>query len=88
MKYLDSTGLSTLVGQIKSKFALKTELPTDTDTTYTFANGTNGSFTVTPSGGKAQTVTIGKPSTAGTADKATSDGSGNNIANTYATKVK
>ena len=28
-----------------------------TDTTYTFANGTNG-FTVTPSGGSAQTVTI------------------------------
>jgi hypothetical protein len=28
-----------------------------TDTTYTFANGTNG-FTVTPSGGSAQTVTV------------------------------
>ena len=42
---------------------------TNTNTTYTFANG-NGSFTVTPSGGSAQTVSIGKPSTAGTADKA------------------
>ena len=30
---------------------------TDNNTTYTFANGTNG-FTVTPSGGSAQTVTI------------------------------
>jgi len=30
---------------------------TDNDTTYTFANGTNG-FTVTPSGGTAQTVTV------------------------------
>ena len=30
---------------------------TDTNTTYTFANGTNG-FTVTPSGGTAQTVTV------------------------------
>lgn len=30
---------------------------TFTDTTYTFANGTNG-FTVTPSGGTAQTVTV------------------------------
>lgn len=30
---------------------------TDTNTTYTFANGTNG-FTVTPSGGSAQTVTV------------------------------
>ena len=44
----------------------------DTNTTYTFANGTNGSFSVTPSGGQAQTVTIGKPSTAGTADVANS----------------
>lgn len=41
----------------------------DTNTTYTFANGTDGSFTVTPSTGGAQTVTIGKPATAGTADK-------------------
>ena len=31
--------------------------PTDNNTTYTFANGTNG-FTVTPSGGSAQTVTV------------------------------
>lgn len=30
---------------------------TDNNTTYTFANGTNG-FTVTPSGGTAQTVTV------------------------------
>ena len=30
---------------------------TDTNTTYTFANGTNG-FTVTPSSGSAQTVTV------------------------------
>ena len=29
----------------------------DTNTTYTFANGTNG-FTVTPSGGSAQTITV------------------------------
>lgn len=40
----------------------------DTDTTYSFSSGT-GSFTVTPSGGSARTVSIGKPSTAGTADK-------------------
>lgn len=45
-------------------------VPTDTNTTYTFANGLNGTFTVTPSGGTAQTVNIGKPSTAGRADKA------------------
>ena len=30
----------------------------DTDTTYTFTNGTEGSFSVTPSGGSAQTVTV------------------------------
>lgn len=61
----------------------------DTDTTYTFTNGTNGSFTVTPKGGSAQTVTIGKPATAGTADKATkatNDKNGHDIAETYLTK--
>lgn len=40
----------------------------DTNTTYSFSSGT-GSFTVTSSGGFAKTVSIGKPSTAGTADK-------------------
>ena len=40
-----------------------------TNTTYTFANGTAGNFTVTPSRGTAQTVSVGKPATAGTADK-------------------
>lgn len=45
-------------------------LPTEKDTTYTFTNGTDGSFTVTPLGGSAQKVTIGKPATAGTADTA------------------
>lgn len=46
-----------------------TTFATSANTTYTFASGTNGSFTVTPNGGTAQTVSIGKPSTAGTADK-------------------
>ncbi len=40
----------------------------DTNTTYRFSSG-NGGFTVTSSGGSSQTVSIGKPSTAGTADK-------------------
>ena len=40
----------------------------DNNTTYTFASG-DGGFTVTPYGGTAQTVSIGKPATAGTADK-------------------
>ena len=44
-------------------------VPTNTNTTYTFANGTAGNFTVTPSGGTVQTVSVGKPATAGTADK-------------------
>ena len=39
------------------------------NTEYTFADGSDGSFTVTPTGGSAQTVSIGKPATAGTADK-------------------
>lgn len=42
----------------------------DSDTTYTFANGTDGSFTVTPKNGKAQTVTIGKVANTTHADKA------------------
>ena len=41
------------------------------DTKYTFASGTTGNFTVTPSSGTAQTISIGKPATAGTADNAT-----------------
>ena len=41
----------------------------DTNTTYTFVGG-NGSFSVTPSGGSKQTVSIGKPATAGAADTA------------------
>lgn len=45
--------------------------PTDTNTTYAFANGTDGSFTVTPHNGESQKVLIGKPATAGTADNAT-----------------
>lgn len=40
----------------------------DTNTTYTFANGSAGNFTVTPSGGTAQTVSVGKPANAGNAD--------------------
>lgn len=45
--------------------------PTDTNTTYVFANGTDGSFTVIPRNGESQKVLIGKPATAGTADNAT-----------------
>lgn len=40
----------------------------DTNTTYTFANGSAGNFTVTPSGGSAQTVSVGKPANASNAD--------------------
>lgn len=41
----------------------------DTNTTYTFV-GRDGSFDVTPSGGSKQTISIGKPATAGAADTA------------------
>ena len=61
----NSTGHITGVGTI----TLTMPANPNTNTTYTFAGG-NGSFTVTPSGGSAQTVSIGKPSTAGTADVA------------------
>lgn len=40
----------------------------NTNTAYTFANGSAGNFTVTPSGGSAQTVSVGKPANAGNAD--------------------
>lgn len=40
----------------------------NTNTTYTFTNGSTGNFTVTPSGGSAQTVSVGKPANAGNAD--------------------
>lgn len=40
----------------------------NTNTTYTFANGSAGNFTVTPSGGSAQTVSVGKPANASNAD--------------------
>lgn len=40
----------------------------NTNTTYTFTNGSAGNFTVTPSGGSAQTVSVGKPANAGNAD--------------------
>jgi len=51
--------------------AIKIKIPANpnTNTTYTFADGTDGSFSVTPSGGTAQVVDIGKPATAGTADQ-------------------
>lgn len=71
------------------------------NTTYTFEDGTNGSFWVTPSNGKQQRIDIGTPANAGhagtadsatnatnaaSADKATKDGDGNVIKSTYATK--
>lgn len=68
------------------------------NTTYTFADGTNGSFLVTPSDGEQQRIDIGKPSNAvhadtadnatnaASADKATKDGDGKVIKDTYATK--
>ena len=73
-------------------------IDTNKNTTYTFANGTDGSFTVTPSDGTAKKVSIGKPASAGhadtatnatnatNADKATKDSKNNVIAETYATK--
>lgn len=73
-------------------------IDTNNNTTYTFANGTDGSFTVTPSNGTSKKVSIGKPASAGhadtatnainatNADKATKDSKNNVIIDTYATK--
>lgn len=47
-------------------------IDTNNNTTYTFANGTDGSFTVTPSGGTAQKVEIGIPANATHANTASS----------------
>ena len=59
-----STGTNQLTLSHGGKYALTAggtsfvfTMPSDNNTTYTFAGGTNG-FTVTPSGGSAQTVTV------------------------------
>ena len=59
-----------------SGFTIGASVPADaefTDTTYTFSSGANGSFSVTEEGGSAQTISIGKPATAGTADEVAHD---------------
>lgn len=74
--YNEDTHIITLVYTTESGEQTATidlsDLLDDTNTTYQFQNGTNGSFTVTPSNGTAQTISVGKPSTAGTADIALS----------------
>ena len=62
-----------VTGVVNSAHKVEKDVPSNavfTDTTYTFASGASGSFTVTPAGGTAQTVSIGKPASAGTADNA------------------
>ena len=56
LKFNPSTG-NLQVTQINGVTVGDSPKFTDNNTTYTFANGTNG-FTVTPSGGTAQTVTV------------------------------
>ena len=52
-----ATNSGTVNGHTVAKDVPSNAVFTDNNTTYTFANGTNG-FTVTPSGGSAQTVTV------------------------------
>lgn len=103
---IDANAVSTTTGrtyavQKNSDNQLVVNVPwhdNNDNTTYTFADGTNGSFTVTPSNGTSKKVSIGKPASAGhadtatnainatNADKATKDSNNNIIVNTYATK--
>ena len=73
LKTVDGSG-SGLDADTVRGFTIAKSVPSDakfTDTTYTFANGADGSFTVTPTGGTAQKVSIGKPAEAVKADNAT-----------------
>lgn len=65
----DSTGHVASVTAVAKSDITALGIPAqNTNTTYTFANGSAGNFTVTPSGGSAQTVSVGKPANAGNAD--------------------
>lgn len=102
-KYTLTAATDTALGGIKTGFANTgkkyavdldasnkafVEVPwTDNNTTYTFAAGTAGNFTVTPSGGTAQTVSIGKPATAGTADNATNAANAAKVTNAMIVKL-
>ena len=59
----------TNTGEVTQRVDLSS-LGLDVNTTYTFTDGTNGSFTVTSSDGITKVINIGKPATAGTADLA------------------
>ena len=99
---IDANAVSTTTGrtyavQKNSDNQLVVNVPwhdNNDNTTYTFANGTDGSFTVTPSDGTAKKVSIGKPASAGHADtansagSATNDAQGHSIHLTYATKTE
>jgi hypothetical protein len=55
--YFTANGIPEAINYTIEKSVPSNAVFTDNNTTYTFANGTNG-FTVTPSGGSAQTVTV------------------------------
>lgn len=75
LKTVDGSG-SGLDADTVRGFTIAKSVPSDakfTDTTYTFANGADGSFTVTLNGGSAQKVSIGKPAEAMTVKYSISD---------------
>lgn len=60
----------------------------NSNTTYTLsADTTNNKITLTPSSGTAQSITVPYATSAGSATKATQDGSGNVITSTYVKKT-
>lgn len=57
----EDTRLAGLISGLDTRLTAE-ESKVDNDTTYTFADGTDGKFTVTPKGGSAQTIETGAKS--------------------------
>ena len=84
--FTQSLTSGTKIGTIKIN-GTSTDLYCQTNTNTTYTIGTNGNtITLTPSSGSAQSITAPYATSAGSATKATQDGSGNVITSTYVKK--